>query len=344
MSKLAISVKLGIIGFIIVLVAISCRKKPNHEPGISTLNGKEYWEWVNPGEIGGGHVLEIFNGKLYVLWEAYSFSELFRVDGGGALTKVRRFSGMGTAYPVRDMAVVDGYLFMGGSFTTTDFGSASSGLLRMSAGESFTPIIFTTGDVNVLTEFGGDLIVGGNFNISVNGAQSIDIDRVVGTSAVGFSNSNSGDRYGLAVHNDELYTCGASYPLLKRVGNNWQTINVPGASKLYSVVSFNDELYVLGVFTGNTYAIKKLTAAGQWETLSGLSFDGSFSNNKLKVVNGRLYLIGTGYLGGDYGSLFCLNGGSWVSRNGFSGVCRDFEYYEGNYYLFTNNGLFRQAE
>lgn len=349
MLKSGINIKKWTFLLPLIVLTMACRKKVEHEPGMSVFDDGEYWEWVDIGSISNVTCMEVFNGRLYAFGAKQNNGLMVRIDPDGLVHEVRTMAQItNLEYPVRDMEVVGNYLYAGGSFISNDLSGIASGLFRMSANESFEGIQFTSEDVNVLKEYQGALIVGGDFNISPNGAQSVDIDQVVETTAMGFGGGLTGTRYGITEHDGVLYSCGSGNKLLKRQSSSWVNVSTPNCQKLYSVTSYNGELYIMGDFMGSSsdYPVRKRNISGEWEIITTLVHDLSMGTNyKFRIANGKLFIVCERInIGTKTYQLLELDDTTWKGRNGFYGQCKDLVFYEGYYYVCTQYGIFRQKE
>jgi hypothetical protein len=159
------------------------------------------------------------------------------------------------------LAVYNGNLYMGGSFTSVD-GLDTGGIARWDGTAWHIMVGHFGGAVNSLTVYNNLLIIGGSFPGTQN---SPNIATWNGTSytgvGTGLGSSGNGNVGALAVHNGELYAAGSfaitSVPVLadlaKWNGSTWVAIDTSITSGfITSLQSFNGSLWAGGSFTNTS--------------------------------------------------------------------------------------------
>lgn len=196
----------------------------------------------------------------------------------------------------------------------------------------------TTGDetaVNAMIVFNNELYIAGCFT-SVNGTNANYIAKYNGTnwSAVGsglWHTGNTSTIYSgvkcLAIHNGELYA-GGSFNLsgstslsnvAKWNGSGWVAIGAGFTSSVFSLCSFNNELYAGGFLSFGNNGIAKWNGSSWVNVGTGMQSSSSSSGGGLvrdmKVYNNLLYIGGQFYSGNGVASpnLITYNGTNFVS-------------------------------
>ena len=352
-----------IILFLPIVGLISCRKKIDHQLG-STTTVENYDP--SSGGVGGGSTngctlissseillvdaLQVFNNELYVGGEfennAGTVKHFGKLNAQNQL--IPAVSGSVGRFGVYDLEVVNNELIIGGSISYIEGVNVSYNSIRMDASGSVSDIDFCAqifeyiNDINV---FNGGILFSGNFDpANPNSVTTSNVDLLQSFSSVGMS-STSGTIRSSAVHQGILYIAGEDDGLLEWTGSFWSDVSYTGehwTDEIFSVVSYNSELYVAGKFYGGAI-LKKQNSSGVWEDIAGVSQIGSMgARSKLKVVNNQLYFCSNALMldGTTASSLLLLNGVDWESIGLLTAEVRDIEYFNGKLYIATNNGLY----
>lgn len=304
---------------LLVSVTFSCRKKIDHVP--SSSDHVVHWRMVK--SVGSFVTsMEVFNGDLYVAGTNYSIPPtLLKLTKNfetvnfhnGTFSKV--YTGGSFQEPIiNKLYSSSDRLYIGGNYEFSSNNMNATSLMYYDLNGNFNHIpLLTKGSSSVssLCSYQNDLIVGGTFGTSNPLVTTPNTERIQNGVAIGLA-SFPHSIIGFTIHTTQLYALGKSKNFKKWNGGSWATVNYndpESSDNLYSICSYNDELYLAGNFKNNV-VLKKLNTSGNWENVTDITY---LNSGTLKVIDNKLYLFGNRiYIDGAYISdVVVYDGNSW---------------------------------
>ncbi len=358
MSKLVYLYKISLL-LLLVTTVTACRKKIIHNVGMTTqfyeidqggLNPGLTWTQITSDEIADVYALEVFNNQLYVggLFEnaAGTIKELAKLDANDNLIHPG-MSGFFGFYGVYDLMTFNNQLIIGGNYTYYSGTSYPKDLVRMSSSAAVSDIPFSTSiamSVYNMTEYNSELIVVGDFQPGTNSITTSNVERISNWACAGMADL-TGNIYGCAVYNNELYVSGPDDQLQKWNGSGWTAENYNNiwwSDTPVEVCNYGDtSLYMLGKFSNGV--ILKYKSNGTWKNVPGVTHLGTMSNYcGLKVIGNELYVYGSNFnVNGAMSSIIKFNGTSWSHVGNFTSQVNDIIKFNNKLYIAATNGVFK---
>ena len=217
-------------------------------------NGSSY---VNQSTLIGGSGLDemaAFNNELYCTGSlSNGFSTGLSVWSGSTWNSGASFN---TSHSGIFADEFESTLYVGG-----DFGVLSK---KVSGLGSFTEVATVDGfnkSIQAIDKYNGDIIIGGNFDVSSTDVTLNNVARLDGTTLAPMGDGVNGDIFAIAVYNSELYVGGkfseaggqsAKY-IAKWDGSSWSnvggSVTVTGGNGIRDMIVHNNKLYVAGDFS-----------------------------------------------------------------------------------------------
>lgn len=342
--------KIGVLTCLLIVIS-SCRKEIVHEPMVSIA--EETWVAKDYGILSKIYCTEIFNGELYFGGIYYDDAKVAKYTGNQIVEilpgPLDYLSGGGTYDDpvVNDLTVINGKLHIGGNFKYNEGAGAKSFMTYDANGvtEEIPLLSYNQTYITDVVEFNGDLIVCGNFGPFEPLVTTGNVERIQNGTAVGFA-SLQGPVRQLKVHNNELYAVGDNVRLQKWDGSAWVAepyIGETSSDEIYSIESFNSELYIFGSFD-NYEIVKKRDANGIWSDFPALTGSDTYnSNGGIKALDGEIFAFGHGFkINGVYNSnVIKLEGNTWKNIGNLKSVIsQDLIKYDGKLILVYGASTF----
>jgi len=333
----------------------------------AVVPGDEHWDpqFNLPGTTNVPFGIAVNNGKIYVggyvsagmttnasleVWDGFQWSTIGNFNYGPSITPT-----------INDIAVVNGIVYVAGSFTNVN-GAAIRGLAKWDGANWSSAGL--AGGISSLAVDGNTFYAAGAFtNADSGGVMMTNIGYFDGSAwhalGGGVGTAGNGFARAVAVKNGLVYTggyftnCGSQLITNLAVwnGSGWSGVGGGIGSLIVYCLAFNgSDLYVGGQFTqaGTTLAtnIARWDGANWWAVGGGLSGTGA-GVNSLAVFNGSVCAAGVfTNAGGLKVSNFAVwNGSSWsaanggVSATGYRVVNNGTNVYVGGNFLLAGNTL-----
>ncbi len=260
----------------------------------------------------------------------------------------------GTTSTVFGMAVYNGELYAGGSFTSAGGVAGTNSIARWNGAGWNNVTNGTDGPVYGMTVYNGELYAGGSFTSAGGVGGTKYIARWNGTHWRNVTNGTQSNVRGMAVYNGELYVggeftgtggLGGTNYIARWNGTGWRNLSNGTVGNVNGMAVYNEELYVGGEFTdagglGGTNYIARWNGTG-WRNATTGANEWIFG---LAVYNGELYVGGNfGAIGGVGATRIAIwNGTGWRSAaGGMDGNVYGMAVYNGELYAggeFTDAG------
>lgn len=344
------------------LATPACRKEIDPETGSTTTNSgggnngggssASQWTKITDAEITDVRTLAVYNNQLYAggcfANSTQSIEFFARFNAQENLEAVGTASFIG--YGVYALKEVNGQLIIGGDFSYYQGSPAIQKSMFMDVSGSFTGISFCYGlsdYISQIVPYNSGMIFTGNFDPSgTNSASTSNIDFLQGYTSLGMGGT-TGTIRAVTIHQGNPYMVVADDGLYCWNGSFWNPISYLGehwSDIIYSVASYNGDLYILGKFY-NGVSLKKLDETGTWSNNSILTQTGSMNSySGLQVVNNSLvvHCPNLQVNGQALCNLAIFNGTNWHTMNIPSAEIRELAFFNGTYYAATDIGVFKK--
>lgn len=300
--------------------------------GIAKWNGTS-WSPLGSGINGRINTIAIAGNDIYV---GGSFNVAVT---GGMARNVAKWDGStwtplgsglgGGTHVVRSIAVYDGSVYIGGSFSVSD-GSPATGIVKWD-GSAYSPLSISAGEVRSLVVSGGALFVGGV--VALSPGPNIGIVKWDGTNWSSLGTAANTTVTSIAFSGGEMFVGGSiiltgqqNSHVAKFDGTTWTRLGFFSNGIVNAVAVLNGELYVGGYLPDppNTFNHLAKWNGSTWTGIgSGVSGGTSVSETVMALAD----IGGTLYVGGNFTSA-----GGLGARN----IAR---YASGNWAAFSGTGL-----
>lgn len=332
-----------------------CRKEILHEIGVRQIEEEKEpveagttWTLVekSPTDI---LCLQAYDNKLFIggEFEGTGFDHLCSYYKGN-FSKGLNGSIIGDG--VFDMQIIQNRLWIGGNFSYLDIGRDYDNLVYLDknslGGLNFGEWLST--DIEGLMTYNGNLYVRGYINNNKANIKTKHIEKVVGTSIVGFEQGISEPINDFVFFKNKMYVAGDDefeddvFLFGFWENGKWNAFeNIDRASILdraYAVEVFNNKLVLIG-----DESFKRPTSIQMYDgnTVQNIQ-DISIGAGKTKVIGSSLYVFGRGITinGVSESNIIRFDGSQWTPVGSLSREITDVELYDNSLFAATSRGLY----
>ncbi len=349
----------SVFGLLVVLVFFaSCRKKIDHEIGVTVSNELPGWKRISPSPVENLYALEVYANRLYLggtFYSEASYSGVLLNFNADDTSFNATNNGILYEGGVYDLHVFDNKLYVGGSHHHSNFGGDLISLHSVNIGGFSTSLGFAqyaplTASVYSIRSYGDSLLVTGAFdydnffspNIQTRNVEFLQFDSPIGAADVQPTIHSS------CKVNNEFYVCGEQGYFGYYSGSSFFGIDYLEKSSsdvIYDMTVIGSKIFLLGNFQSSEVLKSFDVISGSWNTISSVKTSTTLEfGARLTWIDNTLYLCGNDLEDADGNAtniLKSIDGNSWEGMGEIASPVRDIALYEGVFYAAGIDGLYR---